>query len=168
MSIGGELPLDFTIKPADLILVRGDGLIDKAIEEISHSPYSHVAGLVKPNELIEAQAFRRTGYQGLDYYHGVSDVFTCDSLTDEQRNQIVAFVMKEVGTEYDYLLIPWEFEHYVFHVDLPFAEDDARHDCSTLWSDAYRSVGVDLCPGVKYPTPGDLGTSMRLRKLGSY
>lgn len=156
------------IRPADLILVRGSGVLDRAIEGITHSEYSHATGLVKPNELIEAQAFRTTGYQGLDYYQGRSDVYTCDSLTDEQRQQIVAFVMREVGTRYDYELIGWELEHYVLHVDLPFVEGDSRHDCSTLWSDAYRSVGVELCPGIKYPTPGDLAHSPLLNKIGSF
>lgn len=156
------------IRPADIILVRGTGFTDHVIEGVTLSPYSHATGLVKPNELIEAQAFRTTGYQGLDFYKGSSDIFTCDELTDDQRQRIVAFVMAEVGTRYDYALIGRELEHYVLHVDLPFVEGDGRHDCSTLWADAYRWVGVDPCPGIKYPTPGDLGKSTLLRMLGSF
>ncbi len=159
--------IDFAIKSADLILVRGAGLVDRAIEKISNSQYSHCTGLVKLNELIEAQAFRKTGYQGLDFYQGSSDVFTCDSLTDEQRQQIVAYVVNEVGSKYDYLLIPLELGHFVFHVDLPYSEG-LRHDCSTLWSDAYKSAGVDLCPGIEFPSPGNIGDSGLLRRVGSF
>lgn len=55
------------IRSADFILVRGDDLIGNTIELITHSPYSHVAGQIKSNEFIEAQAFRKMGYQGLDF-----------------------------------------------------------------------------------------------------
>lgn len=52
---------------ADLIFVRGTGPISRAIEEIEHSPYSHVAGVVKENELIEAPA-RICSYLWADAY----------------------------------------------------------------------------------------------------
>jgi hypothetical protein len=155
------------IRPADLILVRGEDLIGNTIELITHSPYSHVAGVVKPNELIEAQAFRRTGYQGLDYYDGCADVYTCDELTDEQRAQIVAGVTKYVGRHYSYLLLGWELLRYMFGFMLAPAKDWQPIICSTLWAEAYRAAGVDLCPGVRYPTPGDVAQSGLLRKVGS-
>lgn len=156
------------IKLSDIILVRGTGLIDESIEHITHSPYSHATGLVKPNELIEAQGFRKTGYQGLDFYRGQSDVFTFDALTDEARQRIVDRVMQKVGTGYDYVLIGWELSHFILHLDLPYKEGESRHDCSMLWVDAYRSEGYDPCPGIEYPTPGDLGNSALFRKVGSY
>lgn len=154
-----------TIKPADLIFVRGNGPIDHAIESISHSSYNHVAGLVKPNELFEAQALRNVGYQALDVYKGDADIYTCDELTDEQRQQIVQYVLDHQGEHYGYKLIAWEFAHFVFHVDLPMKDKD-EPDCSYLWQEAYRSVGVDLCPGLEYAAPGDLAESKLLRKVG--
>jgi hypothetical protein len=159
--------MDYIPKIADLILVRGTSLIDRTIESVSHSEFSHVAGLVKPNELIEAQGFRRTGYQALDFYDGKADVFTCDGLTNTQRRMILAYVIKEVGTRYDWLLIGWEAVRYLLGILLPFREWHSRI-CSTLWADAYKEAGVDLCPGIRYPTPGDLAQSKLLRKVGSY
>lgn len=155
------------IKFGDLILERGTGPISEAIEQISHSPYSHVAGYVKDNELIEANGFRKIGYQALDYYAGKADVFSCESLTDEQRSQIVDYVKNEVGGHYDYVLLVWEFLRYVFNLILPYKEAKTVRICSTLWADAYRSVGIDLCPGIKYPSPGDLAESKLLRNMGS-
>jgi uncharacterized protein YycO len=155
------------MKTADLLLVHGTSFVDRVIEVVSRSKYSHVAGIVKENELIESLGFRKTGYQGIDTYRGHSDLFTCDILTDDQRKQIVQFAVKQVGTRYDYFLIAWEAEHFLLGVDVPFHEH-GRFDCSTLWADAYRSVDVDLCPGIPFPTPGDLAKSKLMRKVGSF
>jgi hypothetical protein len=157
-----------SIQPGDLILVRGIGWTDRVIESVTHSPYSHVAGLVKTNELIEAQAFRRVGYQALDYYAGGADVYTCDALTDAQRAQIVEYVKRAVGYRYDYLLLAVEAARYLLHVCLPYREPFRSRICSTLWSDAYRAAGVDLCPGIRYPSPGDIAQSKLLRKVGPF
>ncbi|KIL42092.1 hypothetical protein SD70_02595 [Gordoniibacillus kamchatkensis] len=156
------------IRPADLILVRGEDLIGNTIELITHSPYSHVAGVVKPNELFEAQAFRRAGYQGLDFYAGRVDVFTCDELTDEQRVQIVAEVERYDGRRYSYLLLLWELVRYVFGLALLAPKDWQPVICSTLWVRAYRKAGIDLCPGVRFPSPADMADSPKLRKVGAY
>lgn len=155
------------IRSADLILVKGTGWISKTIKDVGRSLYSHVAGIVKENELMEAQGFKRTGYQVLDYYAGRADVFTCDELTEVQRRLILECVKQEVGGNYDYLLLAWEFLRYVFNLILPYKEGRTRRICSTLWADAYRSVGIDLCPGIKYPSPADVAQSKLLRKIGS-
>lgn len=164
VCIGGAV---VELKLGDLILERGTGPISEAIEQISHSPYSHVAGYVKDNELIEANGFRRIGYQVLDFYIGRVDVFRCSGLTDGLRSQIVDYAKNEIGGHYDYFLLGWEYLRYVFHLILPYKEPTATRICSTLWSDAYRSVGIDLCPGIKFPSPGDLAESRLLQKIGS-
>lgn len=152
------------MRPGDLILVRGADWLGREIEAVSHSPYSHVAGLTPDGRLIEAQGFRRTGYQALAAYSGAYDVFTCDMASEEHRRGVQAFVESKIGTHYSYLLIGWELLHYVAHLDLPF-EERQRFLCSTLWVQAYRSVGIDLCPGLRYPSPGDIALSPLLRKL---
>lgn len=156
------------IKKADLILVRGRGWISEEIEEITKSPYSHVAGVVKPNELVEANGLRLPGiiYAALDYYTGRADVFTCDILTDEQCEQIAKLAIQEVGDSYDYPLLLWQFFRYRFGWRLPYKEGKAR-ECSVLWARLYRKVGIDLCPDIEYPSPADLAQSRLLRKVGS-
>lgn len=151
-------------RAADLILVRGNTIIDKLIEDVSHSEYSHCAGIVKPNELVESQFGRTTGYEPLDAYAGEYDVYTCDTLTDDQRNAIVKFVLNKIGTPYNAALVGWEFVFYAFHINLPMHEGNC-YDCSELWRQAYKSVGVDLCPNVEYASPSDLALSSLLRKL---
>lgn len=152
------------MKPGDLVFVRGTDWIGRVVEEVTQSPYCHVAGVVKENELIEANAFRKTGDVGLDFYRGRSDVYICDILTDEQRQKIVEYVSAFVGTHYDYLLLFWEWARFKLKWVWPYKEKHSRI-CSTLWADAYREAGVDLCPGIIYPTPGDLSKSPFLRKV---
>lgn len=156
------------IRKADIILVRGRGWISEEIEEITQSPYSHAAGVVKENELVEASGFRLPGitYAALDYYKGRADVFTCDNLTDEQREQIANLAMQEVGDPYDYPLLFWQLFRYKFGILLPYREGKSR-ECSVLWARAYRKAGIDLCPGIEYPSPADLSQSKLLRKVGS-
>ncbi|MHB1651681.1 MAG: hypothetical protein ACYCVD_04280 [Desulfitobacteriaceae bacterium] len=155
------------MRKADLILVRGRGWFSKEIEEITKSPYSHVAGIVKENELVEANGFRFPGvtYAALDYYAGRADVFTCDVLAKEQRQQITNLAISEVGDPYDYPLLFWQFFRYRFGWHLPYREGKSR-ECSVLWAEIYRNVGIDLCQGIEYPSPADLAQSKLLRKVG--
>lgn len=158
------------IKPADLILVRGTGIISEAIEDVEHSPYSHVAGvasLIIGTELIEAEGFRRTGYQALSHYAGHADVFRCDSLTIYDRKKIRELAEREVGGHYDYALLFIELIRYWFGVILPYREPPKARICSVLWAGIYREAGIDLCPGIRYPSPADVAQSKLLRKVGS-
>ncbi|UOF90751.1 hypothetical protein LSG31_00265 [Fodinisporobacter ferrooxydans] len=156
------------MKLADLIFVRGTSFLDRSIEDITSSSYSHVAGIVKENELIEAQGFRKTGYQALDFYSSHADVYRCENMSDFQRDKILQYVTNEVGSRYDYLLIGWEAIRYLLHTMIPYREPPQARICSTLWADAYKSAGIDLCPGIKYPTPRDLAESKLLKKIGNY
>jgi len=150
----------------DLVLVRGIGIVSDIIEDIEHSSYSHSAGIVSDGTIIEAQGFQITNYVPLSKYKGMADIFTCDILTDKQREEIVEYVRKEVGSHYDWLLLLLEGIRYLFHIIIPYKEHKNRI-CSTLWNDAYKSVGVDLCPNIKYPSPADLSKSKLLRKVDS-
>ncbi|UUZ85680.1 hypothetical protein LJK88_20555 [Paenibacillus sp. P26] len=40
------------MRPGDLVLIRGVTLIGDTIEFITHSPYSHLAGVVNPNNYL--------------------------------------------------------------------------------------------------------------------
>lgn len=158
----------FTIQEGDLIFVRGISWIDHEIEEITDSPYSHVAGFVSKTELIEAQGFRRIGYRSPHDYKGESDIFRCGILTDQQRARIFHYVISEIGGYYDYPLIAWEFCRYVFHILLPYKEPFDWRDCGTLYDQAFKKEGIILCPGIRYPSPGDLAKSNLLNKIGAF
>jgi uncharacterized protein YycO len=162
-----ELEGDY-MQIGDICLDKGTGWISKTIEDFEHSKYSHATTFIGYDNLIEAEGFERTGTVPIEKYQNQLDIYTCDSLTDAQRQEIKEYLIKEVGSRYDYLLLLVEAIRYVFHVVLPYKEPFKSHICSTLVVDAYKSVGIELCPNIKYPSPADLSNSKLLRKIGTY
>lgn len=152
------------MKNGDIGLEMGEDFLSKAIEEFERGKYSHATAFVD-GKLIEAEGFKKTGYAPLDKYKGKMDFFTCDNLDDIKREKIKEFLNSEVGSHYDYLLLLIEAVRYALHIVLPYKEPYRSHICSTLVSDAYKSVGVNLCKDVKYPSPDDLSKSKLLRKI---
>jgi hypothetical protein len=78
----------YTPQTGDLILVKGQGFLGRGIEDVTKSVYCHLAGSFKINELVEGNGFRKTGYQGLDFYLGNADVFICPSLTSNSEKSL--------------------------------------------------------------------------------
>lgn len=156
------------MKPGDLVFIRGTEGVAGPIKKITRSPYTHIAGLVVDDWLLESQALRRTGHQPLDTYKGVSDIYTCSSLSQSQRGQIVASAMEWFGTGYDYFLFGSLALRHMFWGGAPLYAGKKRQICTTLWTEAYRAVGIDLCPGIRYPTPGELSQSEQLEYVGSF
>lgn len=156
------------MQPGDLIFIRGTQGIAGPIKKLTRSPYTHIAGVVLDDTLIESQGMRRTGYQAVDTYRGVSDVYTCASLSMHQRNEVIKFVTGQMGTKYDYLLIGWLAVRLIFGDIIPFRASSKRQICTTLWADAYKAAGVELCPGIEHPTPGELAQSKYLKYVGSF
>lgn len=157
----------FGFQPGDILLIRGDTWIDKIIRSITGSTYSHVAGIVDANEVVEILPFKRTGFQKLRSFTGRADIFTCHTLTYEQRRIILNYITQKVGTKYDYKLLLWEASRYLLHWKWSYKARSSLL-CSTLWSEAYRQAGVDLCPDILYPSPGDLENSTLLQKIKNY
>ncbi|KPV43350.1 hypothetical protein [Alicyclobacillus ferrooxydans] len=156
------------LQPGDLVFIRGTEGLAGPIKKFTRSPYTHIAGLAIDGELIESQALRRTGYQSLETYRGVADVYTCKVLSPEQRHQIVDFVKREVGGKYDYFLFGWLAFRSLLGNAMPSYFGSKRHICTTLWADAYKQVGIELCPHTPYPTPGELSASKLLQHVGSF
>ncbi len=156
------------MKPGDLIFIRGTEGIAGPIKKITRSPYTHIAGIVLNNKLIESQGMRKTGYEDLGTYRGVADVYTCNSLTDQQRNEVVRLVKQKIGTKYDYMLIGWLACRHLIGNIIPLVANNKRGICTTLWADAYKTAGIDLCPDIQYPTPGELSKSTLLECVGSF
>ena len=161
----GNIPL---LQPGDLVFIRGTEGLAGPIKKFTRSPYTHIAGLVLDGKLIESQALRRTGYQNLDTYRGVADVYTCKTLSTDQRQQIVDFVKQEIGGRYDYILFGWLAFRSLLGGAIPSYFGSKRQICTTLWANAYKQAGVELCPETPYPTPGELSNSKLLQRVGSF
>lgn len=153
------------LQVGDIILERGTGLLSETIEAVEGSCYSHAAGFVGRGLLIEANGFRRTGYQPVSTYEGKADVFRCE-LTVYDRKKIRELAEREIGGRYDYRLLFVEAIRYWTGIVLPCKEPPHVRICSTLWAGIYRDAGINLCPEIKYPSPADLAKSKLLTKVG--
>lgn len=159
------------IKPASLILVYGKNhILGKIIDEFENDgTYSHVAGFVGEDDIIiEANGVASAIYNTLYEYVGKADVYICDSLTDKQRKAIVDYAQNQIKIKgkYDWKLIFLEAFFYIFKWMPKYKEPFNKKICSVLWNDAYKSVGVDLCPNIRYPNPQQISESKLLRKVG--
>ncbi|GAB6172373.1 hypothetical protein JCM15765_18510 [Paradesulfitobacterium aromaticivorans] len=152
------------IQPGDILLIRGNTWVDKIIKLVTRSPYSHVVGVVNPNQVVEILPLSTARFKKIQDYTGRADVFTCDRLSVDDRKKIVDYVTAKIGTSYDYNLVIWEASRYLLNWKWPYRSKDSSL-CSTLWADAYRKAGVDLCPNIKFPVPGDLAKSQYLHKV---
>lgn len=160
------------LKPCDLILVKGSrqSFVSREIEDITNSPYSHVAGVVTLDgkTIVEAEGFQKTGQVPLSKYNiNDYDVYRFEGLTETQRDLILGYVNGRLGGHYDYFLLVVEFFRYVFHKVLPYKEPFGYTICSSLWYDAFKSAGIDLCPDIdsKYASPKDVSESKLLKKI---
>ena len=152
------------IQPGDILLISGNTLVDKIIKLVTRSPYSHVVGVVNPNQVVEILPLSTVRLKKIQDYTGRADVFTCKRFSNDDRRKIISFVTGKIGSSYDYYLIIWEASRYLFNWVWPYDNKDSSL-CSTLWSEAYRKAGIDLCPDVKFPVPGDLAKSRYLHKV---
>lgn len=152
----------------DIVAVHGVNLINVGIEVVTHSPISHVALVADPdkNLLIEANGGRTLGYINMNAYKGMCVILRDESLTDQQREGIVQFAKDKFNYEYDYIAIIREFERYVFGKKIQ-PEHGRFLICSTLVSEAYKSVGVTLSSET-IPSPDDIWKSPLLTIVGRF
>lgn len=137
----------------DLVFVRGTSLIDDAIEDITHSPYSHVVLAISDDQLIEAQGGEPVEYVPASKYVGRADVYR-SALPLETLQAIVANASDYLGEPYGYALIVEELVREETGIQLPIPED--KHTiCSVLVSDSIRRAGIAFCKGIEYPAPSD-------------
>ena len=71
-----------------------------------------------------------------------------------------------MGSQYDWLLLLWEFIRYETGILLPYDPGPSRIS-SYLATDAYTKAGLDLWSGIRFPSPGDVAKSKLLQKIGS-
>ncbi len=136
----------------DLVFVRGDGWVSRAIEDITHSSYSHVALAVSGDTLIECQAGEPVCYVPASKYANEADVYR-SALDAVTLTAAVNAACAHIGERYGYGLIAEEFVREETGIQLPW---HARGPiCSVLISDAVRKAGVGFCQGIQYPAPAD-------------
>lgn len=153
------------LRRGDLVFIRGTGFFSCAIEDITHSAYSHVALAVTTDTLIEAQAGEPVGYVPASNYAGVADVYRAD-LPPNKHAAIVAHAAEHIGEHYGYGILFEEFVREETGIQLPWPE--CGPICSVLVSDAVRRARLPFCQGIRYPAPADEATDGLYRYAFSY
>ncbi|SEN50881.1 YiiX/YebB-like N1pC/P60 family cysteine hydrolase [Lihuaxuella thermophila] len=135
-----------TLQPADILLVNSSGILGTVIDVITDSPWCHAAIIADPERRlgIEAQIFRQVDYRPIDDFLGDALVLRYPKLTRDQQNKILQYVKAQIGTEYDYAAILKELLRYGFGIPPQSGENHGRFICSTLITNAYLSVGIQL------------------------
>lgn len=144
-------------------LHRGTGLVSKAIQWQTRSPYSHASVMCRNGCGIEAREgkgvritadwlkFKAPGEQ--------VDLFVVD-VTEAQANSIEAFLLEQVGKKYDWTMVARFITRRQESRD-----SSGKWFCSELVFAAFQQAGVDLLRDTQpwEVSPGLLGKSPLLR-----
>jgi len=158
------------MKQGDIIAYRGNySIISTIIKKITKSKFSHVGIFVGGGMIVESDGYvGRVAYKPLSDYVGTIDIYSCEYLTDEQRQKICDYAVSKIGDKYSYLLTLWLGIKLVFGILLPFFDTKSAKNCSELVNLAYsESIGLRLCPD-KWPTPDEIVKSELMVKIGEY
>jgi uncharacterized protein YycO len=127
---------------ADIIAFKSYSLLSRMIRWVTGKDITHIAILVDTDLLMETSLFgvrlrklRETEYEYLQLRY--------EALTEEQRIDIVDFVLGSVGVGYDFKLLFGIGLNILFGWDLSWDNRD-KYICIELILKAYASVGVEL------------------------
>lgn len=157
------------IKKGDVLFVWGNGFIEEAIEHVTRGP-SHCALFIDNQTLVEAQGGRETGEVSLQDYLGADkklEVWRDETLTDDERNKMVAYAKYHFGIHYDYLAILAELAHFELDIPLDNFNEGKRRICSSFVNDIAKSVGHNWSNVLHAPAPVDLLISGKLTRKGA-
>jgi cell wall-associated NlpC family hydrolase len=132
------------MRPGDLIFVEGRGLVATLIKWVTKSKYSHVAVYVGDGKVIEAQGFRRVGFQALSFYSGQYDIQPLPrSVTHEGLCAGMHWLLLQRGRPYSY----WDdfviLLRCLFGINLPWHEG-VSIICSRLARDFCFQCGLPV------------------------
>ncbi len=169
-----------TLRPADVLLVAGGSKLSTAIKYLTQSTWSHAALYVgdvletepgaEPRTLIEVTPVEGCAAVPLSKYERFhTRICRPVGLTDADREEIIAFMLSRIGTQYDmrnifdlarYLLptppVPtrWRRRMIALGSGVP-----TRTICSTLIAEAFGRVRYPILPRVE-PLAGEEGSGI--------
>ena len=149
-------------EPGDLMLIRGAGVFERAVEWATSSPYGHVAMFVQPGQIVEAKDFRGVQLNKISAYpnHKWYRV-ACEP---EQRAKAVGWALKRLGQPYGWAEAAHDWNRPLVGLELVKRTHLRPVDCSGLCVWSYRQVGV-LLTRRPAPTPADLSWSVALQPM---
>ena len=171
IPVASQEQLFASLRPADVLLVEGNTRLSTPIKYLTQSTWSHAALYVGdalpvrepwqlPQVLVEADLQEGVRAVALAYYaHQHTRICRAVGLSDEDRKQVVEYVVARIGQAYDlknvldlarYLLPMPPIPSWYRRRMLEFGSGDpTRAICSTLIARAFQSVGYPILPEVR-------------------
>lgn len=153
------------LKRFDLLFVRGESLISRAIQRVTHSPYSHVAVVWDTGQIVDTDWRRPLDVRPLASVRDPFDVYRYRADIDPwQAAAMNEFFLHNRGAGYD-VIQTLTHALYLF-TGVPLIDDARRFNCSEFVDRMFAAAGIDLCPEVDgHVTPADLARSDLLIKI---
>ena len=169
--------LAHTLQPGDVLLVEGNSRISTAIKYLTQSTWSHAALYVGPQPqwprrhghvvaLIEADLNEGVRAMPLSHYSTLhTRICRPVGLTQEEHQQLIAFVHARIGQRYDlknvfdlarYLLrtppVPLRLRRRMIALG---SGDPTRAICSTLIAQAFQALRYPILPDFEHQPSAD-------------
>ena len=158
------------LQPGDVLLVGGNQRISTIIQYLTQSTWSHAALYVgdalgpprdgeEPKTLIEVELGEGCIASPLSKYSTFNTrICRPVGLSDEDRRQIIRFMIERLGLKYDMRNI-LDLARYLFPVPVPVrwrrqmiavgSGDPTRAICSTLIAQAFESIRYPVLPRIE-------------------
>jgi hypothetical protein len=174
-----------TLRPADVLLVAGSSTLSTAIKYLTQSTWSHAAIYVgdaleedtggEPHTLVEVNPVDGCVSQPLSTYERHhTRICRPVGLTQDDREEIIAFVLSRLGTQYDmrnildlarYLLptppVPTRWRRRMIALG---SGEPTRAICSTFIAEAFGRVQYPILPRVESMAAPEDGISRFRRR----
>jgi hypothetical protein len=174
------------LQPGDVLLVEGNTRMSAAVKYLTQSMWSHAALFVgrraelppldsEATTLVEADVLDGVRAVPLSRYSNFR-VRICRpvSLTAEDRERLIQFVLQRLGHHYD-LKNVLDLARFLFPVPLPSrlrrrmiafgSGDPTRAICSTLIAQAFGAVRYPILPIITRKHDGNPGRADQVREL---
>lgn len=154
----------------DIVFFKRKNIFSSLVSYITKSPYSHVAMVMYPGYLVEANWYKKSNIVEFEYNPEEMEIFRFKGgLTQCQKMKVVVESGKQLGKIYDYpQLLEYVYE-YLFKIRLFDNLLNSKNliICSELVDDVYDSIGIDLIPdrAEGNVTPGDLANSVLIERV---
>lgn len=154
----------------DIVFFKRKNFFASLVSRITKSPYSHVAMVIYPGYMIEANWYKKSNIVAFEYNPEYMEAFRIKGgLSHSQQMIVLNKSGKQLGKTYDY---PQLFEYvleYLFKARFfdSFLNSKNLIICSELIDDIYDEISIDLVPdrAKGNVTPADLVNSDLIERL---
>jgi hypothetical protein len=153
------------LKPCDIILLKSDSQLSRAIRESSNSEFSHAMLYMGISSYIDSDSagVQANNIQRL-IFDNENDIIVLrlkDTSNLEILNKIISFAREKIGTAYS---LKEAFQVSKNGTKLEPKEVN-RQFCTRFVTQAYHSAGVDIVENYNYPTPDNILNSDLLSEV---